>query len=306
MFVVRYKSSIFAVLKLYLSKGALIRLKSYHSPLSVLFEDINIRRYCTPRGIAVMAFRSTLRPVVLAAGKAIPLFLLPKMLNIKLIMVENQNLTVIDSEVICNQQVNVYGTREKPLFLAKEVSSWIGHSDTNMMCKSIDEEEKIKLFVTSDFQKRFPSRCWKPSKSNTYTGANYLFLTEFGVYEVLMLSRLPKAKEFKKGVKEILKRIRLTGKYEADRHSDDDHSRELIEALKENNALLRQALQASANARQHEANDQYCEEKANNGPFFNITTIAKKLKTTAQYLNNMLSNNGYIVNINGSWYPTEN
>lgn len=125
-------------------------------------------------------------------------------------MTENQNLTVIDSEVICNQQVNVYGTREKPLFLAKEVSSWIGYSDTNMMCKSIDEEEKIKLFVTSDFQKRFPSSCWKPSKSSTYAGANYLFLTEFGVYEVLMQSRLPKAKEFKKGVKEILKRIRLT------------------------------------------------------------------------------------------------
>lgn len=220
-------------------------------------------------------------------------------------MTENQNLTVIDSEVICNQQVNVYGTREKPLFLAKEVSSWIGYSDTNMMCKSIDEEEKIKLFVTSDFQKRFPSSCWKPSKSSTYAGANYLFLTEFGFYEVLMQSRLPKAKEFKKGVKEILKRIRLTGKYEADTHSDDDHSRELIEALKENNALLRQALQASTNTRQHEANNQYCDDAPKNGPFFNITTIAKKLKTTAQYLNNMLSNNGYIVNIDGSWYPTE-
>ena len=220
-------------------------------------------------------------------------------------MVDNQKITVIDSEVVCNQQVNVYGTRENPLFLAKEVSSWIGHSDSNMMCKSIDEEEKIKLFVTSDFQKRFPSNCWKPSKSSTYAGANYLFLTEYGVYEVLMQSRLPKAKEFKKGVKEILKRIRLTGKYEADTHSDDDHSRELIEALKENNALLRQALEASTNTRQHEANDQYCDNSPKNGPFFNITTIAKKLKTTAQYLNNMLSNNGYIVNINGSWYPTE-
>lgn len=120
-----------------------------------------------------------------------------------------------------------------------------------------------------------------------------------------MLSRLPKAKEFKKGVKEILKRIRLTGKYEADTHSDDDHSRELIKALKENNALLRQALQASTNTRQHEANNQYCDDAPKNGPFFNITTIAKKLKTTAQYLNNMLSNNGYIVNIDGSWYPTE-
>lgn len=220
-------------------------------------------------------------------------------------MSTKSNFCLIDREIICNQTVTIFGTFENPLFLAKEVSSWIGHSDTNMMCKSIDEEEKIKLFVTSDFQKRFPCNCWKPSKLSTYAGANYLFLTEYGVYEVLMQSRLPKAKEFKKGVKEILKRIRLTGEYEANTHSDDDHSRELIEALKENNALLRQALQASTNTRQHEANNQYCDDAPKNGPFFNITTIAKKLKTTAQYLNNMLSNNGYIVNIDGSWYPTE-
>lgn len=220
-------------------------------------------------------------------------------------MSTKSNFCLIDREIICNQTVTIFGTFENPLFLAKEVSSWIGHSDTNAMCRSIDEDEKIKLFVTSDFQKRFPSNYWKPSESSTYAGANYLFLTEFGVYEVLMQSRLPKAKEFKKVVKEILKRIRLTGKYEADTHSDDDHSRELIEALKENNALLRQALQASTNTRQHEANSQYRDDAPKNGPFFNITTIAKKLKTTAQYLNNMLSNNGYIVNIDGSWYPTE-
>ena len=252
-----------------------------------------------------MAFRSTLRPVVLAAGKAIPLFLLPKMLNIKLIMVENQNLTVIDSEVICNQQVNVYGTRENPLFLAKDVANWLEHSNPSKMISKIDEDEKITIFANLELQKGILTGSYNPSESSTYTGSKYLFLTEFGVYEVLMLSRLPKAKEFKKGVKEILKRIRLTGKYEADTHSDDDHSRELIEALTENNALLRQALEASTNVRQHEVNSQYRDDAPKNGPFFNITTIAKKLKTTAQYLNNMLSNNGYIVNINGSWYPTE-
>lgn len=221
-------------------------------------------------------------------------------------MVENQNLTVIDSEVICNQQVNVYGTRENPLFLAKDVANWLEHSNPSKMISKIDEDEKITIFANLELQKGILTGSYNPSESSTYTGSKYLFLTEFGVYEVLMLSRLPKAKEFKKGVKEILKRIRLTGKYEADTHSDDDHSRELIEALKENNALLRQALEASTNnVRQHEANNQYRDDAPKNGPFFNITTIAKKLKTTAQYLNNMLSNNGYIVNIDGSWYPTE-
>lgn len=220
-------------------------------------------------------------------------------------MVENQNLTVIDSEVICNQQVNVYGTRENPLFLAKDVANWLGHSNPSRMLSKIDDDEKITIFANLELQKGILTNSYNPSESSTYTGSKYLFLTEFGVYEVLMQSRLPKAKEFKKGVKEILKRIRLTGKYEANTHSDDDHSRELIEALKENNALLRQALQASTNTRQHEANNQYRDDAPNNGPFFNITTIAKKLKTTAQYLNNMLSNNGYIVNIDGSWYPTD-
>lgn len=220
-------------------------------------------------------------------------------------MVENQKITVIDSEVICNQQVNVYGTREKPLFLAKDVAKWLGHSNPSKMISKIDDDEKMVIYAKLSLQNSDISDSYIPSESDSYKANNYLFLTEFGVYEVLMLSRLPKAKEFKKGVKEILKRIRLTGKYEADTHSDDDRSRELIEALKENNALLRQALQASTNAKQHEANDQYCDNSPKNGPFFNITTIAKKLKTTAQYLNNMMSNNGYIVNINGSWYPTE-
>ena len=191
-------------------------------------------------------------------------------------------------------------------FLAKDVANWLGHSNPSRMLSKIDDDERITIFANLELQKGILTNSYNPSESSTYTGSKYLFLTEFGVYEVLMQSRLPKAKEFKKGVKEILKRIRLTGKYEADTHSDDDHSRDLIEALKENNALLRQALQTSTNnVRQHEANNQYCDDAPKNGPFFNITTIAKKLKTTAQYLNNMLSNNGYIVNIDGSWYPTE-
>lgn len=48
-------------------------------------------------------------------------------------------------------------------------------------------------------------------------GSNYKieawFLTEDGLYEVLMQSRKPKAKEFKKEVKKILKSIRKTGGY---------------------------------------------------------------------------------------------
>ena len=79
-------------------------------------------------------------------------------------------------------------------FLAKDVANWIEHSNPRMMLSNIDDEEKVV--------------------SNAYTlGGNQesWFLTESGLYEVLMLSRKPIAKQFKKKVKEILKTIRLTG-----------------------------------------------------------------------------------------------
>ena len=65
-----------------------------------------------------------------------------------------------------------------------------------MMMQKVDDDEKLlqTLFVSG--QNR---TVW--------------FLTENGLYEVLMLSRKPKAKEFKKKVKEILKTIRKTGGY---------------------------------------------------------------------------------------------
>lgn len=50
------------------------------------------------------------------------------------------------------------------------------------------------------------SGCLRPN-------TEYWFLTEDGLYEVLMQSRKPKAKEFKKEVKKILKSIRKHGGY---------------------------------------------------------------------------------------------
>lgn len=67
------------------------------------------------------------------------------------------------------------------------------------MLKAVDDEEKVKV-NNVHFENR--------------TGGNGTwFLTEDGLYEVLMQSRKPKAKEFKKEVKKILKSIRKTGGY---------------------------------------------------------------------------------------------
>ena len=107
------------------------------------------------------------------------------------------DLKVINQQEVLGKDFKVYGDFDNPLFLAKDVAEWIEHSDTSKMCNSIDEDEKLvrTMFVSGQLRE-----C--------------LFLTENGLYEVLMQSRKPIAKEFKKQVKIILKEIRQKGSYQ--------------------------------------------------------------------------------------------
>lgn len=101
-------------------------------------------------------------------------------------------LQVIDKRNILDHEVTTYGDLENPLFLAKDVAEWIEHSDVSKMMKSVDEDEKVKNIV------------------RTLGGNQEMwFLTEDGLYEVLMQSRKPIAKQFKKKVKKLLKDLRL-------------------------------------------------------------------------------------------------
>jgi anti-repressor protein len=77
---------------------------------------------------------------------------------------------------------------EKPLFLAKDVAEWIEHTNTSVMLNLVDEDEK----ETHEFT----------TLNNNYSRERHLvtkktLLTEDGIYEVLMLSRKPIAKQWK-------------------------------------------------------------------------------------------------------------
>lgn len=103
---------------------------------------------------------------------------------------------MISRSTLLGREIDVYGTTEEPLFKAKDVAEWIEHSNPRMMLESIDDDEKgLRIVYTPGGNQEM----W--------------FLTEDGLYEILMLSRKPVAKQFKKGVKEILKKIRKTGSY---------------------------------------------------------------------------------------------
>lgn len=98
-------------------------------------------------------------------------------------------------QLLC-KNFRIYGTKENPLFLAKDVANWIEHSDVSTMLRKVDEDEKVTNNV-----------CTLGGNQEMW------FLTEDGLYEVLMQSRKPIAKAFKKEVKAILKQIRQTGGY---------------------------------------------------------------------------------------------
>jgi prophage antirepressor-like protein len=112
------------------------------------------------------------------------------------------NLSVVHQQEVLGRSFKVYGTVEKPLFLAQDVAKWIGHTNTSVMLNLVDEDEK----ETHEFT----------TLNNNYSRERHLvtkktLLTEDGIYELLMLSRKPIAKQWKKEVKKILKNIRLNG-----------------------------------------------------------------------------------------------
>lgn len=114
----------------------------------------------------------------------------------------SEAIKVIAEQKVLGKEFNIYGTIEEPLFLAKDVAEWIdyaktgnGDFDVSKMIKSVDDDEKFTTnIVRSDGRAHMQS-----------------FLTENGLYEVLMLSRKPIAKKFKKEVKHILHDLRVNG-----------------------------------------------------------------------------------------------
>ena len=156
-------------------------------------------------------------------------------------------LKIIEQREVLGKEFRIYGDFENPLFLAKDVAEWIEHSNSRMMLQAVDENEK--LCVNNPYALQGQQEQW--------------FLTEDGLYEVLMQSRKPIAKEFKREVKQILKSIRKHGLYATDELLDNPdliiqmasklkeerEAREVLEA--ENDIMKPKALFADAVSASH-------------------------------------------------------
>lgn len=110
---------------------------------------------------------------------------------------------IINKSTFLDKEIDVWGSVERPLFRANDLMNWLGIKNVTTLIERVDKEEVLKLNLSSR-----SGETW--------------FLTEDGLYEVLMSSRKPIAKQFKKGVKKILHEIRTKGGYIATNEYDSD------------------------------------------------------------------------------------
>lgn len=185
-------------------------------------------------------------------------------------------LQIINEQEVLGKHFTVYGTADEPLFVAKDVAEWIEHSKSSIMIDTVDEDEKLRETIFTSGQNR---EVW--------------FLTENGLYEVLMQSRKPLAKEFKKKVKEILKSIRKHGLYAIDDLLDNpDMAIAALQKLKEERQLRLQAQEEIAQKNQIiqelQPKATYYDLILQSESLVAISVIAKDYGMSARKLNDLL------------------
>lgn len=185
-------------------------------------------------------------------------------------------LQIINEQEVLGKHFTVYGTADEPLFLAKDVAEWIEHSKSSIMIDTVDEDEKLRETIFTSGQNR---EVW--------------LLTENGLYEVLMQSRKPLAKEFKKKVKEILKSIRKHGLYAIDDLLDNpDMAIAALQKLKEERQLRLQAQEEIAQKNQIiqelQPKATYYDLILQSESLVAISVIAKDYGMSARKLNDLL------------------
>ena len=96
-------------------------------------------------------------------------------------------------------KIEIYGTVENPYFKAREIATMLGYKDApGAIRKHIEPEDKFTV------ENLWGSQNNHPLKMDPQT----IFLSESGLYSLILSSKLPQAKEFKRWVtSEVLREL---------------------------------------------------------------------------------------------------
>jgi len=123
-------------------------------------------------------------------------------------------------------EIIIRGNYEEPLFRTTDIGLVLEMSNINKNIMDFDETEKVSLITNTK-------------------GGNQLvsFLTEKGLYKVLFRSRKPIAQTFQNWICQVIKELRINGKYTIQQQLVDKEKE--IEEIKKENIILQKKIEES-------------------------------------------------------------
>ena len=178
-------------------------------------------------------------------------------------------------------------------FMGKDAAEILGYKNTRQALAShVDAEDKLDGVTIRDAIGR---------------EQNSVFINESGLYSLILSSKLPKAKQFKRWVtSEILPSIRKTGMYATDELlNNPDLAIKAFTALKEEREKNKLLTEENAK-KQNLLNEispkaEFAEHLIDDGRLITATEIAKDYGMTSRQLNSLLNEFKIQFKVNGRW-----
>ena len=208
-------------------------------------------------------------------------------------------LQAFQNDKFGNVRVVLVGANQQPYFVGKDVAECLGYSDlTHCITDHVDEEDRVNSKTQGHFNPEFGQRgTW--------------LINESGLYSLVLSSKLPSAKEFKRWVtSEVLPSIRKHGSYMTDNVLEQaienpDFAIGLLTKLKEEKEARKNLELENAQQKQIIGELQpkatYYDLILQSNQLMPISLIAKDYGMGAQTLNKKLHDLGVQYNQSGTW-----
>ena len=205
-------------------------------------------------------------------------------------------------KIMNNNEVKIFENEEfgkvrtvevngEPYFVGKDIADTLGYQNGSRdINRHVDEDDRHKFMIFDGNQDK-----------------ETIIINESGLYSLILSSKLPKAKQFKRWVtSEILPTIRKTGGYvnNTDMFVNtylpfaDDNTKNLFRLQ------LETIIQLNNKIEEQKPKVEYCEKVLNKDGLITTTMIAKDLGlTSAKKLNEILNANRVIYKQSNSWHP---
>ena len=205
-------------------------------------------------------------------------------------------------KIMNNNEVKIFENEEfgkvravevngEPYFVGKDIADTLGYQNGSRdINRHVDEDDRRKFMIFDGNQDK-----------------EMIIINESGLYSLILSSKLPTAKQFKRWVtSEILPTIRKTGGYvnNTDMFVNtylpfaDDNTKNLFRLQLETITQLNNKIE------EQKPKVEYCEKVLNKDGLITTTMIAKDLGlTSAKKLNEILNANRIIYKQSNSWHP---